>query len=119
MQFALSCDSEPLCTTFCEPGVIAVQFGTADGAGAGGGGGVGAGGGVLPAASVNALPENVPVTPLKFSLTEQVSVLSLLIVHVAGTVPLVCAEAVGVGGASAATASIVDNDAARDRSVGF
>ena len=94
-----------------------MQVGAVLGAGAGGGG-VGAGGGV-PAASVSAFPENVPVTPLKFSVTEQFSVLLLLIVHVAGTAPLVCALADGAGGQSAATARIAESDATKGRSVGF
>lgn len=114
IQFALNGDSAPLCTTLCEPGEIAVQVGAVVAAGGGGGGG-----GTLPAASVSAFPEKVPVTPLKFSVTEQFSVLLLLIVHVAGTAPLVCALADGAGGQSAATARIVERDAANERSVGF
>ena len=93
-----------------------MQVGAVVGAGAGG---VGAGGGVLPAASVSAFPENVPVTPFKFIVTEQFSVLLLLIVHVAGTAPLVCALADGAGGQSAATARIAESDATKGRSVGF
>ena len=81
--------------------------------------GGGGGGGVLPDASVSALPENVPVTPLKFIVTEQVSVLLLLIVHVAGTAPLVWALADGASGQSATTARIVERDATKGRSVGF
>ena len=95
-----------------------MQVGAVVGAGAGAGG-VAAGGGVLPAASVSAFPEKVPVTPLKFSVTEQFSVLLLLIVHVAGTAPLVCALADGAGGQRAATTRIVDRDATKGRSFGF
>ena len=81
--------------------------------------GGGGGGGVLPAVSVSAFPENVPVTPLKFSVTEQFSVLLLLIVQVAGTAPVVCALADGAGGQSATTATIVERDTTKGRSVDF
>lgn len=70
----------------------------------------------MPATSVSALPENVPVTPIKLIVTEHVSVLLLLIVHVVEMTPLVCALAGGIGGASDATAKIVARDAIKGRS---